>query len=212
MTRSCVSLQQRRKQPCVCVCVLLGRFGSLSCRSFTADYWSCSRGRSPVMRRWTPCRGCTSSCLPPSTPGRKTQTHIRLNLFMYSSLHSTVLLHPFTRSWSTSCFHLHFLHFLRSLPTCSVNTHLNTVSNALTRALGSHQTIRLACVSQGSFLSVCEMYDLCHTLLSFYMSNSNQVKTISEYEGILNSNIFGTDWNASKLPSTEKCEVIQSLL
>lgn len=48
-----------------------GRFRRLSCRSFTAASWSCSSSRSSVMRRWTRCKGCTSSCPLINTPERK---------------------------------------------------------------------------------------------------------------------------------------------
>lgn len=44
---------------------------SLSCRSFTADWLKFFKQRSMAMRLLTPCRGCTSSFLPTSTPDSK---------------------------------------------------------------------------------------------------------------------------------------------
>lgn len=66
-----------------CVLSFPGRFRSLSCRSFTADFWSCFRSRSSAMRRWTHCRGCTSSCPLTNMPERKRGSAHDLSLFLF---------------------------------------------------------------------------------------------------------------------------------
>lgn len=61
---------------------------SLSCRSFTADWSKFLKQRSMAMRLLTPCRGCTSSFLPTSTPDSKDFCQISLSVHShYLTLH-----------------------------------------------------------------------------------------------------------------------------